>query len=69
MKSILVHPENNDQMEKVKVLLTAMNIKFEDQAELPDYIISKVEEGLSDYEKGSYISLEEFKNKHFDSSK
>lgn len=69
MKSILVHPENNDQMEKVKEILTAMNIKFEDQAELPDYIISKVEEGLSDYEKGSYISLEEFKNKYFDSSK
>lgn len=68
MKSLLIHPENLEQMEKVKDFLTALNVRFEDQEELPEHILSKLEEGLADYEKGNHISIEEFRKRYFTSS-
>ncbi|MBD3749952.1 MAG: hypothetical protein IE931_10685 [Sphingobacteriales bacterium] len=68
MRSLLIHPENLEQMEKVKDFLNALNVKFEDQEELPEHIVAKLEEGLAQYEKGNRLSVEEFRKKYFTSS-
>jgi hypothetical protein len=62
VESLLVPPENAKQL---KVVLKALNAKFEDQNEIPTPIINKVEEGLEPYAAGEKITLEEVKKKYF----
>lgn len=66
MEKLLIYPENDEQLKAVKAFLSSLNVKYAAQDdELPEFVISKVEEGIEQYGKGNHISLEEFKSKHF----
>jgi hypothetical protein len=66
MESILVHPENADQLKTVKAVLKALKVQFEPQSsKLPAHVLKNVEIGIKQYESGHGISFAEFKEKHF----
>ncbi len=66
MESLLVHPENAQQLKTVKAVLKALKVQFEAKANaLPVHVLHSVEKSLQQYEKGETISLQEFKDKHF----
>ncbi len=66
MESILIHPENADQLKTVKAVLKALNVQFEPQSNsLPAHVAQSIERGIKQYENAQTISLQEFKEKHF----
>ena len=66
MESILVHPENAEQLKTVKAVLKALKVQFEPQsAKLPAHVTEGIERSLKQAEAGQTISLQEFKEKHF----
>lgn len=66
MQSILIHPENVEQLKTVKAVLRALKVPFEPQSEiLPAHVTQSIEKSLEQYEAGQTISLQEFKEKHF----
>lgn len=66
MESILIHPENAEQLKAVKAFLKALKVQFESKPnELPFHINQQVEKSIQQYEDGQAISFEEFKKKHF----
>jgi len=66
MESILVHPENAEQLKTVKAVLKALKVNFEPQSKtFPAHVLAGIERGLEQHKNGQTISLEEFKNKHF----
>jgi hypothetical protein len=66
MESILIHPENTEQLKTVKAVLKALKIPFEPQVGVfPPHVLKNVEEGIKQYESGQSISLEEFTERHF----
>lgn len=66
MKSILVHPENAEQLKTVKAVLKALKVSFEPQSgNLPPHISKSIEKSIKEYESGQTISLKEFTEKHF----
>lgn len=65
MESIVIHPENADQLKTVKAFLKALKVPFEPQSgELPAHVIKSVEKSIKQNEAGQTISLEEFTQKH-----
>ena len=65
MESILVHPENPEQLKTVKAVLKALKVQFEPQPKtFPPHVIAGIEESLSQHQNGQTISLQEFKEKH-----
>ena len=65
MESILVHPENAEQLKTVKAVLKALKVQFEPQATvLPHNVSKSVEKSLKQYEAGQTISLQQFTEKH-----
>jgi hypothetical protein len=66
MESLLVHPENAEQLKTVKAVLKALKVQFEPQPnKFPDHVLKSIEKGIKQYENGQTISLQEFKEKHF----
>lgn len=66
MESLLVHPENAEQLQAFKAFLKALKVQFEPQsAQLPSHVLRDIEIGIEQYENGQGISFTEFKEKHF----
>ncbi len=66
MESLLVHPENAEQLKTVKAVLKALKVPFEPQSvELPAHVSKSIEKSLNQYANGQTISLEEFTERHF----
>jgi hypothetical protein len=66
MESLLVHPENAEQLQAVKAFLKALKVQFEPQStKLPAHVLKDIEIGIKQYESGQGISFTEFKEKHF----
>lgn len=66
MESILVHPENAEQLKTVKAVLKALKVNFEPQAEkLPQHVIEGIQRGIEQAKNGQTIAWDEFKEKHF----
>lgn len=66
MESILIHPENVEQLKTVIAVLKALKVPFEPQsAGLPAHITKSIEKSIKQFENGQTISLQEFKEKHF----
>jgi len=66
MESILIHPENSQQMKAVKAVLKALKVPFEPQTvSLPSHVIESIDKSIKQYESGQTISLDEFTRKHF----
>ena len=66
MESILVHPENAEQLKAVKAVLKALKVQFEPQPKnFPPHVLEGIERGLQQAKNGQTISFEEFKEKHF----
>jgi hypothetical protein len=65
MESILIHPENVEQLKMVKAFLTALDIQFEIQSDiLLEHVLKSIERSMQQHENGETISLEEFREKH-----
>ena len=65
MESILVHPENAEQLKAVKAVLKALKVQFEPQPKtFPLHVLEGIEESLRQHQNGQTISLQEFKEKH-----
>ena len=65
MESILVHPENAEQLKAVKAVLKALKVQFEPQPTLlPPHVLKGIEESRKQHRNGQTISLQEFKEKH-----
>lgn len=66
MESILVHPENAEQLKAVKAFLKALKVEFEPQPNaVPSHVLEGIQRGLDQAKNGQTISLKEFKDKHF----
>ncbi len=66
MESLLIHPENAEQLKTVKAVLKALKVKFEPQAEiLPQHVVEGIEKSLRQHENGETISFEQFKARNF----
>jgi len=66
MESILIHPENAEQLKAVKAVLKALKVQFEPQLNsLPAHVSKSIEKSVKQYESGQTISLQQFKDKHF----
>jgi hypothetical protein len=66
MESILIHPDSAEQLKTVKAVLKALNVQFEPQSNtLPPHVLKSIEKGISQYDAGQCISLQEFTEKHF----
>jgi len=65
MESIVVYPENAEQLKTVKAVLKALKVKFEIVAEkLPLHVLEGIQRGIEQAKNGQTISLQEFKEKH-----
>jgi heterodisulfide reductase subunit B len=65
MESILIHPENPEQLKTVKAVLKALKVQFESApVTLPAHVSESIRRGISQFEAGKSISLEEFTQKH-----
>jgi hypothetical protein len=66
MESLVVHPENAEQLKTVKAVLKALKVPFEHQSVvLPSHVSKSIEKSLNQYANGQTISLEEFTRRHF----
>ena len=66
MESILIHPENAEQLKTVKAVLKALKVPFEPQSNtLPQHLLKSIGKSLKEYDYGQTISLHEFQEKHF----
>ncbi len=67
MESILIHPENNDQLRAIKAVLKALKVQFEPQvkpSKLPEHVLKGIDRSLQQFEEGKSISLDDFTAKH-----
>jgi len=69
METLLIHPENNEQLAAVKAVLKALKIQFEvntPSSELPAHIKQLANKSIKQYEEnGNAISLAEFSEQYF----
>lgn len=66
MESLLIHPENAEQLKTVKAVLKALKVKFELQTmQLPDHVVKGIEKSLRQHDEGQTFSFEEFKARNF----
>lgn len=66
MDSLLIHPENAEQLKTVKAVLKALKVKFEPQTSpLPTHVIEGIEKSLTQHDEGQTLSFEEFKARNF----
>jgi hypothetical protein len=68
MESLLIHPENNEQLTAIKAVLKALKIQFETSKDtpLPQEIKEMAVKSMRSYEdKGKAMSLNEFSERYF----
>jgi methionine synthase I (cobalamin-dependent) len=66
METILIHPDNVEQLKTVKAVLKALKVPFESQTStLPLHVSESINKSIKQFEAGQTISLHEFKEKHF----
>ncbi|MBW4890187.1 hypothetical protein KXQ82_10690 [Mucilaginibacter sp. HMF5004] len=66
METILIHPDNVEQLKTVKAVLKALKVPFESKIpDLPLHVSQSIEKSIKQFEAGQTISLQEFKEKHF----
>jgi hypothetical protein len=66
MESLLIHPENAEQLKTIKAVLKALKVQFEPQSNtLPAHVLKSINASIKQYEAGQTISLQNFKEKHF----
>ncbi|MNJ97673.1 hypothetical protein D3C87_154260 [compost metagenome] len=68
MESLLIHPENNEQLTAIKAVLKALKIQFETSKDtpLPKDIKDMARNSIHSYEdKGEAMSLNEFSERYF----
>jgi hypothetical protein len=66
METILIHPDNIEQLKTVKAVLKALKVPFESQTStLPSHVSQSINKSIKQFEAGQTISLQEFKDKHF----
>jgi len=66
MESLVVHPENAEQLETVTAVLKALKVPFESRPEtLPAHVLKSIEKSIEQFENGQSISFQRFKEKHF----
>lgn len=65
MESLVIHPENAEQLRTVKAVLKALKVQFEPQAtKLPAHVLNGIDKSLQQFTAGNSISMEEFSQKH-----
>jgi hypothetical protein len=66
MESILIHPENAEQLKTVKAVLKALKVQFESRPAdvFPSHVAASINKGIQQYEAGQSISMDEFTQKH-----
>ena len=65
MESIVIHPENKEQLKAVKAFLKSLKVSFESQPEkFPQHVLDGIQRGLQQAKNGQTISMKEFKAKH-----
>ena len=65
MESIVVHPENAEQLRVVTEFLSATGISFEPQKKgFPKHVAEGIERSIQQHRSGQTISLQEFKDKY-----
>lgn len=65
MESLVIHPENAQQLRTVKAVLKALKVQFEPQAiKLPAHVLKGIDKSLQQFAAGNSISMEEFSQKH-----
>ena len=70
MESLLIHPQNPGQLELIKAYLQTLKVTFEvTESTLPADVIAGISESIAQDDAGQTISFEEFRQKHFISSK
>lgn len=71
MEALLIRPENEVQLKAIKAVLEALNVPFENHTlqDLPNHVIDSIGRGIKQSQIGELISLNEFKDKHLNSSK
>ena len=53
MESILIHPDNAEQLKIVKAFLKDLKVKFESQAStFPPHVLKGIEESIAQHENG-----------------
>jgi len=69
MESLLIHPENSEQLTAIKAVLKALKINFESNKNtttLPKHIKEVAAKSIQEYEEnGNSISLAEFSEQFF----
>lgn len=65
METLVVRPKDENQLAAIKAFMQALNIDFEKQDKLPNYIFDNIERGLKQAKEGEVITMDEFKAKHF----
>lgn len=68
MESLLIHPENNEQLTAIKAVLKALKIQFETNKDtpLPKGVKDMATKSIRSYEdKGEAMSLNEFSERYF----
>jgi hypothetical protein len=70
MESLLIHPQDPRQLEQIKVYLKSLKVAFEVKGDdLPPHVIAGIEKGIAEDDAGQTISFDEFRQKHFLTSK
>ena len=65
MESILVHPENAEQLKELKTFLETAHMQFETKANVfPKHVEEGIKKSMQQHRNGQTISLQEFKDKH-----
>lgn len=63
MDSLIVYPENKEQLTAVKAVMKAMKIAFEQKSEVyPNYVINGVKESLKQADEGKLIPYTGIRN-------
>lgn len=68
MESILIHPENNEQLVAIKAILKVLKVQFETNkaSALPTHIKDVATKSIMQYEEnGKSLSLAEFSEQYF----
>ena len=70
MESLLIHPHDPSQLEQVKAYLISLKITFEvKKSDLPLHVLAGIRKGIAEDEAGETMSFDEFRQRHFLSSK
>ena len=66
----MIHPQDPGQLEQIKAYLNSLKVTFEVKKNaLPPHVVAGIEKGVAEDDAGQTMSFDEFRQKHFLSSK